>query len=189
MDLDITEVYNYIFNDDYTKLVLYDQLNQEKDLNNIFHNFYEGQLNFLPTYQFIPGTNSYDQRIDKKMRCPAWCDRILWRIGKNYHKNYVNNNHSNPNNIVVSNGNVTTNGSSSSTASSAVPNVSITGFDFNTIGYSNEVLEKVELLLYESLPQFIISDHKPVRALLSLNVKRQVITYCFVKIIVCMLAS
>ncbi len=29
------------------------------------------------------GKDCYDQRKEKKLRCPAWCDRVLWRIGKN----------------------------------------------------------------------------------------------------------
>lgn len=28
------------------------------------------------------GKDAYDNRKEKKLRCPAWCDRVLWRIGK-----------------------------------------------------------------------------------------------------------
>eukprot|EP00953_Heterococcus_sp_UTEX-ZZ885_P000911 1001-Heterococcus_DN1.PRE.6 len=35
------------------------------------------QLEFLPTYKYQPGTHSYDTRPDKKVRAPAWCDRVL----------------------------------------------------------------------------------------------------------------
>ena len=38
-----------------------------------------GALTFPPTYKYIPGQNRYDRRPEKKMRCPAWCDRVLWR--------------------------------------------------------------------------------------------------------------
>ena len=34
---------------------------------------------FPPTYKYIPNTNNYDRRPEKKNRCPAWCDRVLWR--------------------------------------------------------------------------------------------------------------
>jgi phosphatidylinositol-bisphosphatase len=38
---------------------------------------------YIPTNQPNPGdreTDWYDDRPDKKMRCPAWCDRVLWRV-------------------------------------------------------------------------------------------------------------
>lgn len=40
--------------------------------------FEEGPLTFKPTYKYQPGTDLYEQRPDKKLRAPAWCDRILW---------------------------------------------------------------------------------------------------------------
>jgi phosphatidylinositol-bisphosphatase len=46
---------------------------------NVFEGFLEGQLDFAPTYKYQPGTSVYDTRPDKKVRCPAWCDRVLWR--------------------------------------------------------------------------------------------------------------
>ena len=63
-------------------LLNFDQLNSEKLKKNIFKEFNEGSIHFPPTYQYIPGSSTYDQRPDHKMRMPAWCDRILWRVGK-----------------------------------------------------------------------------------------------------------
>ena len=63
------------------ELLQYDQLTQEKDMDCIFHHFHEGMITFNPTYKYIPGTDDYDNRPEKKMRVPAWCDRILWRVG------------------------------------------------------------------------------------------------------------
>jgi len=55
-----------------------DQLNVERAAGRAFDGFEEGRLNFPPTYKYQPGTDVYEQRPDKKLRAPAWCDRILW---------------------------------------------------------------------------------------------------------------
>jgi len=55
-----------------------DQLNVERAAGRVFEGFEEGPLNFPPTYKYQPGTDMYEQRPDKKLRAPAWCDRILW---------------------------------------------------------------------------------------------------------------
>lgn len=82
--VDISTVYEMIQQNDLMTLLTYDQLNQEKEKNNIFQGFHEGLLTFPPTYQYIPGKDLYDNRKESKKRCPAWCDRILWRIGKHH---------------------------------------------------------------------------------------------------------
>jgi phosphatidylinositol-bisphosphatase len=55
-----------------------DQLNIERAEGRVFQGFEEGFLNFRPTYKYQPGTDVYEQRPEKKLRAPAWCDRILW---------------------------------------------------------------------------------------------------------------
>jgi hypothetical protein len=80
--VDISEVYDMIYGHELLRLASYDQLCQEREKNTVFYGFNEGLLTFPPTYQFIPGKDVYDDRKDKKMRCPAWCDRILWRCGR-----------------------------------------------------------------------------------------------------------
>ncbi|VEU36733.1 unnamed protein product [Pseudo-nitzschia multistriata] len=55
-----------------------DQLNVERKEGRAFQGFEEGVLNFVPTYKYQPGTDVYEQRPEKKLRAPAWCDRILW---------------------------------------------------------------------------------------------------------------
>ncbi|KAG5177774.1 inositol 5-phosphatase [Tribonema minus] len=57
-----------------------DQLNLERKKGAAFADFEEGVLTFQPTYKYEVGTNHYDERPDKKLRAPAWCDRVLWRI-------------------------------------------------------------------------------------------------------------
>lgn len=55
----------------------YDQLYCQMNLKNCFHGYSEGEINYLPTYKYNPGTNEWDS--SEKERPPAWCDRILWR--------------------------------------------------------------------------------------------------------------
>jgi phosphatidylinositol-bisphosphatase len=62
--------------------LLLQQLNVERARGNVFQNFREGFNGttppFEPTYKFQPKTSLYERRPDKKLRAPAWCDRILW---------------------------------------------------------------------------------------------------------------
>lgn len=81
-DVEMSSVYEMIDSNALHELALFDQLIQEKECGAVFEDFNEGLMTFPPTYQYINGTLSYDRRPDKKMRCPAWCDRILWRVGK-----------------------------------------------------------------------------------------------------------
>mmetsp|Transcript_12566 Transcript_12566/g.24530 ORF Transcript_12566/g.24530 Transcript_12566/m.24530 type:complete len:787 (+) Transcript_12566:2-2362(+) len=60
------------------ELIEHDQLNIERAQGRVFQDFEEGPLTFQPTYKYQPGTDLYEQRPDKKLRAPAWCDRILW---------------------------------------------------------------------------------------------------------------
>ena len=78
-DIEIVEIFERLYNDTWETLRSSDQLLQEKAKQNIFHGFNEGLLSFPPTYKYQPGTDKYEQRIDKKLRAPAWCDRILYR--------------------------------------------------------------------------------------------------------------
>lgn len=73
------EVFSRIENKDLTYLLQYDQLNVERAAENVFQGFSEGNIDFAPTYKYQPGTNDYDRRPEKKIRAPAWCDRILWK--------------------------------------------------------------------------------------------------------------
>ena len=64
----------------FQSLVEFDQLNIERAKNTVFQGFQEGPLHFPPTYKYQPGTDLYESRQDKKLRAPAWCDRVLWRV-------------------------------------------------------------------------------------------------------------
>ena len=53
-----------------------DQLRCEMKLNNVFTNYHEPPIDFMPTYKFDPNTDSYD--TSEKLRTPSWTDRILY---------------------------------------------------------------------------------------------------------------
>jgi len=73
------EVFNMIEDNELHLLRDKDQLNIERAKGNVFQGFDEGVLEFAPTYKYQPGTDMYDRRPEKKIRAPAWCDRVLWR--------------------------------------------------------------------------------------------------------------
>ena len=74
------EVLNLSQKHEIEKLRRNDQLNIERAEGRVFQGWEEGQINFLPTYKYQPGTDFYEQRPEKKLRAPAWCDRVLWKV-------------------------------------------------------------------------------------------------------------
>ena len=76
INMEKEEVKKLIDNNDFETLLENDQLycaikKKEIDLDD----FYEGKINFMPTYKFLDGTNEYDYTE----RVPGWTDRILYR--------------------------------------------------------------------------------------------------------------
>ncbi|ORX75901.1 DNase I-like protein [Anaeromyces robustus] len=57
-------------------LLEFDQLMIEKEKKQVFTDFYESKIHFIPTYKYDIGTNIFD--TSEKKRAPAFCDRILW---------------------------------------------------------------------------------------------------------------
>lgn len=76
----IEDIFRAIEKNDLEILRQKDQLNIERLKNRVFQGFQEGVLTFAPTYKYQPGTDVYETRAEKKLRAPAWCDRILWKI-------------------------------------------------------------------------------------------------------------
>ena len=72
----------------------FDQLNIERKEGRVFEGFEEGFLTFPPTYKYQPGTDIYEQRPDKKLRAPAWCDRVLWMAQEPTHVHQLTYNRS-----------------------------------------------------------------------------------------------
>lgn len=79
---------HYLLKSDLSKLFSLDQLNAERSAKRAFsHGFVEAAIDFEPTYKYLAGTLVYDYEATtessgstKKTRCPAWCDRILYRV-------------------------------------------------------------------------------------------------------------
>ena len=72
------DIFNAVDSDDLEFLRIHDQLNIERLNKRSYIGFQEGKILFPPTYKFIPGTDIYERRPGKKLRPPAWCDRVLW---------------------------------------------------------------------------------------------------------------
>lgn len=81
-NVETQEVFDRVTNGDWASLRDDDQLNIERLNENAFQGFEEGQLVFPPTYKFQPGTDEYECRPGKKIRAPAWCDRVLWKSAR-----------------------------------------------------------------------------------------------------------
>lgn len=77
--LSTEEVFARIEANDLESLRAKDQLNIERKHHRAFQGFEEGTLTFIPTYKYQPGTDNFERRPEKKLRAPAWCDRVLWK--------------------------------------------------------------------------------------------------------------
>lgn len=69
-------------------LTTHDQFLKTRETNNHFSDLEEGELSFDPTYKFNFNTNDYD--TSKKIRVPAWCDRIIWKKSPYITQNFYN---------------------------------------------------------------------------------------------------
>jgi endonuclease/exonuclease/phosphatase family metal-dependent hydrolase len=66
---------------DFMELAKHDQLLSEKAKGQVFMDFKEGKLDFLPSFKYAKGTNTFGHLANtaERKRDPAWCDRILYR--------------------------------------------------------------------------------------------------------------
>ena len=78
-DIPVQEVFEMVNKGEVARLQSHDQLNRERGNGRVFQGFREGPLLFAPTYKYQVGTSVYEQRPEKKLRAPAWCDRVLWK--------------------------------------------------------------------------------------------------------------
>ena len=159
-----------------------DQLLIEKDADEIFHNFHEGMLTFDPTYKFVPGTNNYDTRTEKKIRVPSWCDRILWRVGKRNRKTQLHHElirkRVEQQKIFYENQCDLNNIENSNQVQIKIQQDLMNLYDEQLkqqqlmLQPVEPIVEVVELMSYDSVLENIMSDHKPVRGVYNMRVKR-----------------
>uniref|UniRef100_A0A0K2U5M9 phosphoinositide 5-phosphatase n=1 Tax=Lepeophtheirus salmonis TaxID=72036 RepID=A0A0K2U5M9_LEPSM len=71
------ETKGLIAQEEWETLLEYDQLNIEREGENVFHGFMEGDIKFAPTYKYDLFSDDYD--TSEKCRVPAWTDRVLWK--------------------------------------------------------------------------------------------------------------
>ena len=73
--LDNTAVRGYVERGEIEDLLEHDQLRLIKKDSRVLKEYIEAPIRFKPTYKYDPDSDNYD--TSKKMRVPAWCDRIL----------------------------------------------------------------------------------------------------------------
>ncbi|TYZ61130.1 hypothetical protein PybrP1_008848 [[Pythium] brassicae (nom. inval.)] len=78
-DVPVDVVFQHAESGGFKELLQRDQLTLERKRGRAFRGFKEGAITFPPTYKYQAGTAQYEKRPEKKLRAPAWCDRVLWR--------------------------------------------------------------------------------------------------------------
>ena len=76
-DVPDSVVFDYARNN-FKHLLSRDQLLVSQNAGFAFVGFTEPPITFPPTYKYIRGSSLYDDRKEKKIRAPSWCDRILY---------------------------------------------------------------------------------------------------------------
>jgi len=80
VDMDQSLVQESLENNDIESMLEKDQFINEQLLGLDLDNFFEGKIEFLPTYKFKIGSDNYDLTD----RVPSWTDRILFKSKLNY---------------------------------------------------------------------------------------------------------
>jgi hypothetical protein len=80
IDLDPKAVQEFLENNDIESMLENDQFIMEQLIGLDIDNFFEGKIEFLPTYKFKIGSDNYDFSD----RIPSWTDRIIYKSKLNY---------------------------------------------------------------------------------------------------------
>ncbi|WJX67088.1 phosphoinositide 5-phosphatase [Trifolium repens] len=82
IDMSYSTTLSLIKRKEWKTLLKHDQLKMELKKGHVFQGWHEGDVEFPPTYKYLPNSDDYigcdDQHMSKKSRSPAWCDRIIW---------------------------------------------------------------------------------------------------------------
>ncbi|BHF60605.1 Phosphatidylinositol 4,5-bisphosphate 5-phosphatase A [Sparganum proliferum] len=131
-------------------LLEYDQLLRAMKEDLIFQDFLEGPIRFPPTFKFDKGTNIYD--TSKKNRVPSYTDRILYMAHNDFALDH----------------NVQLDSMGRRTPQKKRKHPVRGGPTEQDPTVLNQCLlaehPELRLLVYDWLPQYLISDHKPVYA-------------------------
>ena len=87
VDFNFDETIKEIKQNNLKVLLMKDQLIKQRQINQVFYDFSEGEINFNPTYRRIKGTDEYS---NKNNQSPSWCDRIMVRTDKPLDINFYN---------------------------------------------------------------------------------------------------
>lgn len=77
VDMDKDEIKELVKQGDFQTILQQDQLKKQQEEGSVFKNFFEGEINFPPTYKYDLFSDDYD--TSEKCRAPAWTDRVLWK--------------------------------------------------------------------------------------------------------------
>ncbi|CAH8854284.1 unnamed protein product [Trichobilharzia szidati] len=141
------------------ELLRHDQLLNMKNDKLLFHDFNEGTISFPPTFKFDKGTDIYDS--SKKQRVPAWTDRILYMV----HRDFALDHHLN----LPQTGRQRSVSPSRRLPVRGPPSQVEEKFPSNESIKGRQHPEAV-LLKYTSLSEYKLSDHRPVIAVFRLSV-------------------
>jgi phosphatidylinositol-bisphosphatase len=157
------EVENIIKDKKEMDLLQFDQMNSEiKNYNLKSFGYYEGKINFLPTYKYSDD-RSNEILCDSNEHIPSWTDRILYKINEDKFKKIENdeNKIENEENDICEDIKEENNNESDEYEDAREEN-----FD----SYK-ENRDKIIEAHYNSMQNIVFSDHKPVYAYFNVNIK------------------
>ena len=151
-------------------LLEYDQMNYEiKNYNLKAYGFKEGKINFLPTYKY---SDDYKNEIicDEPDHIPSWTDRIIYKINENKFKIIENDdNEKNSEEKPINEEEKEEIDNESEDYSDVREDGE--NLDINNENGDNIVEAFFRLTQYNSMQNIVFSDHKPVFAYFTVNIK------------------
>ena len=148
-------------------LLEFDQMNNEiNNFNLKTSGFKEGNINFLPTYKYSDD-NKNEIICDMQDHIPSWTDRIIYKINENKLKleeNEEKEKNREENQIIEDDREE--NDSEFEDIKEEEDNSDVKKGNYNNINYAT-----FKLIQYNSMQNIVFSDHKPVFAYFTINIK------------------